>query len=317
MDRYDPAGEFLRISERYRQMSDEELLVLVPQSLELTPFAQQALASEVRQRGMKVEVAVGDKPPAPRPFRPPDFLWHGASETASKRFWEERSSEAQSLEMTDSSDDELSSADEDLSGESSSYDEDRKLVNLCTVWSVRDALKLLTILDNAGIPFFMGPEKATGVDEVTSDFFKGVVVQIMQVGMPWVHAPMKNYFPDDDPGAKDRNKELEEIPIRCPKCHSTEVVFECLVGEPPKSEDDAPQKFKWTCDSCGHRWERCSEGIGARQRRENVAGCPILARFVRKGGIPKKSASREVVLCAERTPSSACRQRNSRCKLQE
>jgi DNA-directed RNA polymerase subunit M/transcription elongation factor TFIIS len=157
--------------------------------------------------------------------------------------------------LSNSSDDKLSSADEDLSGESSSYDEDRKLVDLCTVWSVRDALKLQTILDNAGIPFFMGPEKATGVDEVTSDFSKGVVVQIMQIGMPWVHAPMKNYFPDDDPDAKERNKELEEIPVRCPKCHSTEVVFEGLVGEPPKSEDDTPQKFKWTCDSCGHRWE--------------------------------------------------------------
>ena len=49
MDTFDPAGvEFLRISERYRQMSDEGVLVLMPQSSELTPFAQQALANEVR-----------------------------------------------------------------------------------------------------------------------------------------------------------------------------------------------------------------------------------------------------------------------------
>lgn len=52
----DPVGEFLRITERYRQMSDSELLVLIPQSPELTPLAQLALASEVRSRGLKVEV---------------------------------------------------------------------------------------------------------------------------------------------------------------------------------------------------------------------------------------------------------------------
>ena len=56
MDTLDPAGDFLRISERYRRMSDEELLVLMPQRSELTPFAQQALANEVRQRGLQAEV---------------------------------------------------------------------------------------------------------------------------------------------------------------------------------------------------------------------------------------------------------------------
>jgi hypothetical protein len=54
----------------------------------------------------------------------------------------------------------------------SPYAEDRELVQICSVWSVSDALKLQWLLDRAGIPFFMGPEKATGVDEVTSDFSK-------------------------------------------------------------------------------------------------------------------------------------------------
>ena len=65
MDTLDPAaGEFLRISERYRQMSDDELLVLIPQSSELTPFAQEALANEVRSRGLKAEVE-DEQPSAP------------------------------------------------------------------------------------------------------------------------------------------------------------------------------------------------------------------------------------------------------------
>ena len=77
MDSFDSAGqEFLRISERYRQMSDEELLVLIPQSSELTPFAQQALANEVRQRGLKAKVETDvedEKPSAPSQFRAPQF----------------------------------------------------------------------------------------------------------------------------------------------------------------------------------------------------------------------------------------------------
>jgi hypothetical protein len=39
-------------------------------------------------------------------------------------------------------------------------------VEICTVWSLSDGLQLQTLLDRAGIPFFMGPEKATGVEAV-------------------------------------------------------------------------------------------------------------------------------------------------------
>ncbi len=48
------------------------------------------------------------------------------------------------------------------------YAEDRELFEICAVWSLRDALQVQSMLDVAGIPFFMGEEKATGVDSVTS-----------------------------------------------------------------------------------------------------------------------------------------------------
>ena len=181
MDTRDPAGEFLRITERYRQMSDSELLVLMPQSSELTPLAQQALASEVRSRGLKVEVE-DEKASAhsPSPFTPPPAFF-----------------EHESPKLKDST----------------SYDpgesyEGRKLVELCIVWSVRDALKVQRILDVAAIPFFMGPEKATGMDQVTSNFANGVSVQIMQVGLPWAGPAMKDYEPEDDPTPK-QTEELD------------------------------------------------------------------------------------------------------------
>lgn len=229
MNTFDPGGgEFLRMSERYRQMSDEELLILVPQSSELTPFAQQALANEIRSRGLKIDVE--EKPRARSPFRPPPAFF-----------------EHESPKLRDSAGYDFPNAD-------SPYDEDRQLVELCTVWSARDALKLQAILDESGIPFFMGPEKAATADKVTSNFANGVGVQIMRIGMPWAMPVMQHYEPEDAPIPKE-DEAPEELVIHCPKCHSDEVVFEGRTSAPANARDESSQKFEWTCDSCGHHWE--------------------------------------------------------------
>jgi DNA-directed RNA polymerase subunit M/transcription elongation factor TFIIS len=244
MDTLDPAaGEFLRISERYRQMSDGELRVLIPQSSELTPFAQEALANEVRSRGLKAE-GEDEGPSAPSelrasPFKPPPAFFEHESPKL-------RDSAGYGPSGPDSS--HTNSSDGDP------YDEDRKLVEICTVWSVRDALKVQTILDEAGIPFFMGAEKATGVDRVASNFANGVGVQIMQVGLPWAGPAMRHYEPEDDPTPKEK-EDLDELVVRCPQCHSTEVVFEGLDSASAIATDESSQKYKWTCDACGHQWE--------------------------------------------------------------
>ena len=240
MDTLDPAGDFLRIAERYRRMSDEELVVLIPQSSELTPLAQQALASEVRSRGLKP--AVEDKQPStPSPLKALPLKPLPASfEHGSAKF---RNSTSDDSPSTDSSDD-----------SSSAYEEDRKLVDLCTVWSVRDALKVQAILDTAGIPFFMGLEKATGVDQVTSNFSKGVSVQIMRIGMPWAMPGMRYYEPEDDPTPQEK-EEAGELVVRCPQCHSEEVVFGGGTATLIVASDDSSQKYKWICDACGYQWE--------------------------------------------------------------
>lgn len=233
MNAFDPAGqEFLRISEHYRQLSDEEILVLMPQSSELTTFAQHALANEVRQRGLKAEV---EEPIAPAKVKTSQVKSPSA-------FFEHESPKLRN------------SADNDFPDADSPYDQDRKLVELCTVWSVRDALQVQTLLDGAGIPFFMGPEKATGVDALTSDFSKGIVVQIMQIGLPWAGPAMRHYEPEDDPTPKEP-EEPREVTVRCPQCHSADVVFESREPEPGKAIGEASHKFNWTCDACGHRWE--------------------------------------------------------------
>lgn len=134
----------------------------------------------------------------------------------------------------------------------SPYAEDRELIEICTVWSISDALQLQWLLDRAGIPFFMGPEKATGVDAVTSDFTKGVAVQIMRIGFYWASQAMRDYFPKDEPASEA--VEIPDTAVCCPVCRSQDVIFKSLAS-PPESTAPSVQRFEWTCDNCGHQWQ--------------------------------------------------------------
>jgi len=136
----------------------------------------------------------------------------------------------------------------------SPYYEDRQLVEIATVWSLADALQIQRLLDVAAIPFFMGKEKATGVDGVTSNFVNGVSVSIMRIGWPWAREALQYYEPLNEP-PREPEEEPGDVAVRCPKCHSEDVIFDELVGEPPATEKDTPQQYGWTCDACGHRWK--------------------------------------------------------------
>ncbi len=130
------------------------------------------------------------------------------------------------------------------------YEEDRELFELCTVWSLRDALQVQSMLDMAGIPFFMGEEKATGVDSVTSNFSPGVSVKIMRIEWPWALQALEHYEPKDVPESEKQQWD-EEVDVRCPSCRSKDILFEELVGP----ANGASPKFKWTCNMCGHEWQ--------------------------------------------------------------
>jgi hypothetical protein len=258
MGTLDPAGEFLRITERYRQMSDSELLILMPQSSQLTPLAQQALASEVRSRGLKLEDEEAAAPPTER-----RSVFHGRQSPNSANSAVHDSSLLDSSQIKSSlinssdgasSGDRDSPDDADSSATDSSYEEDRKLVELCTVWSLADARQVQSLLDRAGIPFFMGPEKATSADAVTSNFTVGVSVQVMRIGVPWAAQAMQYYEPANEPPRK-QEEEPSELSVRCPKCRSTEVILEDVIPEPAGAAENSSPKYRWTCDSCSYEWE--------------------------------------------------------------
>jgi DNA-directed RNA polymerase subunit M/transcription elongation factor TFIIS len=197
----DAAGEFLRLSQHYRDMSDPELRMLAQQKSQLTEIAQQVLAQEISRRGLNLaENIIVDNEP----------------ET--------------SLDPA--------------------YDEDRQLILIATVWSRHDALQVQWLLDRAGIPFYLGEEKATGVDAVASPFEQGVSVQVVRAELPWVRDVMKVYEAKDAPA--DQKEGISEARMRCPKCHSDDVVFQRLVRDPDREE--GLLKYRWTCDACDHQW---------------------------------------------------------------
>jgi DNA-directed RNA polymerase subunit M/transcription elongation factor TFIIS len=211
-------GELLRLSEHYRGMTDEELIALAQNSSELTEMAQQSLAMEISQRRLKVPPAEMARPRGV--VKPP-----------------------------------APSSEDNEEGEDP-YAEDRELFEICKVWSLRDALQVQRLLDSASIPFFIGPQNATGVDAGTMNFSEGLSVKIMRIGWPWAWEVMQNYSPRDAP-PEPKLEELGEGVIRCPRCRATEAVFDKLTRDP--ADPESPPKFKWTCSSCGHQWE--DEGV--------------------------------------------------------
>ena len=211
-------AESLRLAEHYRQLTDDELIEIAQDKDDLTETAQQALAFEIASRRLTV---------------PPK------EDAAAMR-------SAPAL----SSINEADSEDED-----DPYAEERQLVEICKVWSERDARRLQQVLNVAGIPFCMGKEEAMRVDDVTSNFAEGVPVGVMQVGAASASQAMQeNYFPQDEP-TEATDQGSDDLAVHCPKCHSTEVIFDQLVDEPGKGGDSAAAKFQWTCDSCGYEWE--------------------------------------------------------------
>ena len=211
METLGPAGESLQIAERYRRMSDDELIALARETSALTDLAQQALAGELSHRRLKIpsEELATRSVPSPAP---------------------------------------------DIPDDDDPYAEEHELVQICTVWSLEDARQVQKLLETAGIPFYMGEEKATAVDQVTSNFQDGVSVGIMSVGVPWAREAMQHYVPKDAP-AETEPEQSGEVAIHCPKCHSTEVVFDRLVNEAADSRAEELAKYRWTCDSCGNEWE--------------------------------------------------------------
>ena len=228
------AAETLRLTEHYRRLTDGELIALAAQKEALTDAAQQALDMEIHSR--KLTMLAG----APAPAGAPEHTLQDASDADLVEGSDDAGLVTDEAEASSEND------EEDL------YAEDRKLYEIREVWSEADARRLQHVLDVAGIPFYMGREKATNVDDVTSNFAGGVPVKVMRVGWPWAYEALaRNYFPKDEP-EEPNWEDAGDVAIRCPRCKSTDVAFEKLMAQ---LETNNAARFRWKCGACGKEWE--------------------------------------------------------------
>ena len=212
------AEESLRLAEHYRALYDEELTALAQQKDKLGEQAQQALEMEIFSRKLTFPPSEQKAPPRPTP---PET---GEDENC---------------------------CSEQMRDEDEPYAEDRELSEIRKVWSEADARRLQHVLDVAGLPFYIGRENATSVDDVTSKFEEGLPVKVMRIGLPWAYEAMwRNYFPQDEK-PEPKYEDAGDVAIQCPRCRSTEVVFHELIDRGA----DPQAKYRWTCAFCGEEWE--------------------------------------------------------------
>lgn len=88
---------------------------------------------------------------------------------------------------------------------------------------------------------------------ITPGYERGVELKIRAVDQQrashaFAMAPRPEGEEPPDPRAD------EDYEVRCPKCHSTEVVFEGLEKDSPK-ESDFDATYQWSCDACGYAWK--------------------------------------------------------------
>jgi hypothetical protein len=143
----------------------------------------------------------------------------------------------------------------DIGDQEDEYAEDRELVEVRTVWSERDARQVQQVLNTWGIPFFMGTGRATRVDDVTSHFADGVSVAVMRIASMTTGEVLQNHYSPQDEPPELKDEQEDDSNIHCPKCHSTDVMLDEVVGEEPNAHDSIGEKYQWTCESCCNKWE--------------------------------------------------------------
>jgi DNA-directed RNA polymerase subunit M/transcription elongation factor TFIIS len=114
------------------------------------------------------------------------------------------------------------------------------------VWDSAEAKQVKKILDDAGIPSFLGPDNLHDFADFSAGFEGGVDIKVRDIDNQRALRALSQL---STPDPEDNTKYL---PV-CPKCQSPEIVFENLQGqEESRSSFDA--KFNWRCDGCGYQW---------------------------------------------------------------
>jgi DNA-directed RNA polymerase subunit M/transcription elongation factor TFIIS len=123
---------------------------------------------------------------------------------------------------------------------------DLDLVVVSRVWDLTEALLLKSILDDARVPSYLGPDDIEK-DTFRGSFNRGVDLKVRYVDNQRALQAISQSLPPDS------EVETDYVP-RCTKCHSSEIVFQSL-DSASAANSAFDSTFNWSCDACGHRWK--------------------------------------------------------------
>ena len=124
-----------------------------------------------------------------------------------------------------------------------------ELVVVHRAGDLTEARQVKAILDDAGIPSFLGPDNLDNVEAFppSSSFVNGIDLKVRYADNQRAIYVLSQSLP---PEPQDQS---EYVPV-CPKCNSREIVFESL-DEEKDSDSSFDEKFNWKCDACGYQWK--------------------------------------------------------------
>ena len=220
--------QWRELSERYQQMSDEEIQILANEGYELTEVAKEILQSEIARRGLKIKLST--EPPAV-----------AGSAVAPKR-----------------DNDDFDPEDLDLIKINPIWDmEDaRRTKGILDNYGVPSYYGPDDVEDVETL----GPIFAKAAAEASRRGYEvGIDLKVPRRYRNQAAQALANWAADH-PDSPERVDE-SDYAAQCPKCHSPEIVFEGLDGAAP---DPADAAFKWHCDACGHAWN--DDGVEEERR---------------------------------------------------
>jgi DNA-directed RNA polymerase subunit M/transcription elongation factor TFIIS len=124
---------------------------------------------------------------------------------------------------------------------------DLYLVVANRVWDLAEARQLKSILDDARVPSYLGPDNIENVEMFMGSFDHGVDLKVRYVDNQRALQAIAQSLPPDS------EVETDYLP-RCPKCHSPEILFQSL-DSASGAKQALDSSFNWSCDACGHRWK--------------------------------------------------------------
>ena len=124
------------------------------------------------------------------------------------------------------------------------------LVPVRSVWDQAEASRAKRILNESGIPCFLGPDNLEEEDTFNMNFRKGVDLKVRYVDNQRARGAIRQAL---DSNPQSGPESIREASVRCPQCDSEEVVFQGR-DRPPGADPDSEAKFNWNCDACRYHW---------------------------------------------------------------